>query len=152
MEEKKLLVRPMSEKDLSDVLEIEKQGFISPWTESQFLYELNENPVATLMVLTYGEKVIGFVDFWITFDSACINQIAVIKELRGHKLGKLLMIDTIARIEGVEEVKAITLEVRVHNDVAINFYLSFDFDIVLTKKQYYDNGDDAYYMMKVVKE
>lgn len=83
---------------------------------------------------------------------ACINQIAVTKELRGHKLGKLLMTDTIARIEGVEEVKAITLEVRVHNDVAINFYLSFDFDIVLTKKQYYDNGDDAYYMMKVVRE
>lgn len=49
----------MSEKDLPDVLEIENQGFISPWTESQFLYELNENPVATLMVLTYGEKVIG---------------------------------------------------------------------------------------------
>ena len=89
-----------------------------------FIYELEENDLATIMVLTYADVVIGYCDFWITFDSAAINQIAIKKELQGHKLGRLLMEDTLARVDGVDEVKAITLEVRTQNERAINF-LSF---------------------------
>lgn len=151
MEEKRLLVRPMAEDDIADVLAIEQASFKNPWTEAQFHYEIKDNPVATSMVLTYANKVIGYVDFWITFDSACINKIAIHESLRGHQLGKLLMQDTMLRLEHSDEVKAITLEVRVSNERAIQFYTDFGFDIVVTKKQYYEDGEDAYYMVKVVK-
>lgn len=149
---KRLVVRPMELKDLPAVMEINLSNFTEPWSEANFRYELEENEFATLMVLTYADVVIGYCDFWITFDSATINQIAVRKEVQGHRLGRLLMEDTLARIEGVDEVKAVTLEVRTMNERAIKFYLSYGFDIVLTKKQYYSNGDDAYYMMKVIRE
>lgn len=149
---RRLLVRPMVKEDLPMVMLINNENFTEPWSEKNFLYELEENDLATIMVLTYADVVIGYCDFWITFDSATINQIAVKKELQGHKLGRLLMEDTLARVQGVDEVKAITLEVRVQNERAIKFYLSYGFDIVLTKKKYYSNGDDAYYMMKVVKD
>lgn len=149
---KRLLVRPMQKDDLDAVMAINKENFVDPWTEKNFLYELEENEFATIMVLTYADIVIGYCDFWVTFDSAAINQIAVKKDLQGHGLGRLLMEDTLARIAGVDEVQAVTLEVRTHNERAIKFYLSYGFDISLTKKHYYENGDDAYYMMKVMKE
>ncbi len=149
---RRLLVRPMTRDDLPMVLSINNENFTEPWNEKNFIYELEENEFATVMVLTYADVVIGYCDFWVTFDSAAINQIAIKKELQGHQLGRLLMEDTIARIQGVDEVKVITLEVRTENEVAIKFYLSYGFNIALTKKNYYTNGDDAYYMMKVVRE
>lgn len=151
-EKRKLMVRPLVEEDIKEVVEIGNEVFIDPWNEKQFLYELKDNDFATLMVVTYADKIVGYVDFWVTFDSATISQIAVRKSLQGKGLGKLLFADTIARIEGVDEVNTITLEVRVGNEAAINFYLDHGFDIVLTKKGYYENGEDAHYMMKVVKE
>lgn len=150
--EKRLLVRPMAIEDLASVMIINKENFTEAWSEQSFLYELNENEFATIMVLTYADVVIGYCDFWVTFDSATINQIAIKKELQGNKLGRLLIEDTLARINGVDEVKVVTLEVRTQNERAINFYLSYGFDILLTKKKYYTNGDDAFYMMKVMKE
>lgn len=149
---KRLIVRPMERQDLQAVMNINLENFTEAWSEQNFLYELEENDLATIMVLTYADIVIGYCDFWITFDSATINQIAIKKELQGHQLGRLLMEDTLARVSGVDEVKAITLEVRTQNERAIKFYLSFGFNIVLTKKNYYSNGDDAYYMMKVIKD
>ena len=41
-----------------------------------------------------------------------------------------------------------TLEVRVSNYKAINFYKKHGFSTILTKEKYYENGEDAYYMMK----
>lgn len=152
MEEKRLLIRPMADTDIEDVLAIEQASFVNPWTLEALRYELHENPVATVMVLTYANKVIGYVDFWITFDSACINKIAIHESLRGHQLGKVLMQDTLLRLENSDEIKAITLEVRVSNERAIRFYTDFGFEIVVTKKQYYEDGEDAHYMVKVVKE
>jgi len=149
---RRLLVRPMVKEDLAAVLAINFENFTEPWSEQNFIYELEENPVATIMVLTYADVIIAYCDFWVTFDSATINQIAVKKELQGNQIGSILIEDTLARIEGVEEVKTITLEVRTQNERAIKFYLKYGFDIVLTKKQYYSNGDDAHYMMKVIRE
>src|SRR5574344_1400410 len=97
--EKRLVVRPMTHEDMSAVMEINRGNFLEPWKEENFRYELDENEFATVMVLTYSDVVIGYCDFWITFDSATINQIAVRKEMQGHRLGRLLMEDTLARIE-----------------------------------------------------
>ena len=51
-----------------------------------------------------------------------------------------------------KRVRTITLEVRVSNENAIKFYKKHGFEIVTTKPHYYDNGEDAYYMMLEVKE
>lgn len=94
----------------------------------------------------------GFATFWITFDSVAIVQFAIHPLLQGKGLGKLLMAHFLDRIEKLEEVKAITLEVRTHNDPAIALYLNHGFQIINTKKKFYTNGDDAYYMVKVIRE
>ncbi|MCF0116708.1 MAG: ribosomal protein S18-alanine N-acetyltransferase [Bacilli bacterium] len=144
-----MIIRSMEEKDLAAVLDINAISFISPWTQQQFLYEMKENEFAHLFVADYDGIVIGYIDFWITFDSGCINHIAVLPNLKRRGVGTILLTDAIARMTNAG-VSNITLEVRHHNESAINFYKRHGFKEVCVKKSYYDNGDDAIYMMKEV--
>ena len=146
-----MLIRPMTKKDLNKVLAIENDSFISPWNDKQFNYELNENPYAILLVADYKGVICGFIDFWITFDVAQVNQIAVLSSLRKKGIGQVLMQDMINRVTNAG-VNKITLEVRTQNDKAIALYEKFGFKEALIKKGYYDNGDDAKFMIKEVGE
>lgn len=146
-----MLIRPMTEEDLEKVLAIENSSFISPWNKEQFLYELNDNPYAVLMVADYEGVICGFIDFWITFDVAQLNQIAVHEALRRKGIGEVLLQDMINRVCR-QDVNRITLEVRTHNEKAISLYKKYGFKEELIKKHYYDNGDDAIFMIKEVGE
>ncbi len=143
-------IRPMTEQDLEKVLQIENESFISPWNLEQFQYELNENPYAILLVADYEGVICGFIDFWITFDVAQLNQIAVLPSLRKKGIGTVLLQDMLNRVEPL--VNKITLEVRIHNENAWKLYEKMGFKKELVKKSYYDNGDDAIFMIKEVGE
>ncbi|MDY0214577.1 MAG: ribosomal protein S18-alanine N-acetyltransferase [Bacilli bacterium] len=151
MEEKKLIIRPMTFSDIDAVDQIAHLVFPDPWPKSSYTSELN-NDLAYFFVMTYAEVVIGYIHFWVTFDSVAIVQFAIHPALQGKKLGSLLMAHFLDRVERLEEVRAITLEVRTHNEPAIALYLNNGFNIITTKKKFYSNGDDAYYMVKVVRE
>lgn len=143
-------IRPMTEQDLEKVLQIENESFISPWNLEQFQYELKENPYAILLVADYEGVICGFIDFWVTFDVAQLNQIAVLPSLRKKGIGTVLLQDMLNRVEPL--VNKITLEVRIHNENARKLYEKFGFKEELVKKSYYDNGDDAIFMIKEVGE
>jgi ribosomal-protein-alanine N-acetyltransferase len=150
-EEKKLIIRPMTFSDIEAVNDIAHLVFPDPWPLSSYTDELN-NDLAYFFVMTYAEVVIGYIHFWVTFDSVSIVQFAIHPKLQGKKLGTLLMAHFLDRVERLEEIRAITLEVRTHNDPAIALYLNHGFNIITTKRKFYSNGDDAYYMVKVVRE
>ncbi len=151
MEEKRLLIRPMTKEDIPAVDAIARLVFPDPWPLESYTSEL-ANELAYFYILTYADVVIGYCHFWITFDSASIVQFAIHPALQGKKLGTLLMEHFLDRIDTVEEVKTVTLEVRTKNEPAINLYLSHGFHIITTKRGFYTNGDDAYYMVKVIRE
>jgi ribosomal-protein-alanine N-acetyltransferase len=142
-----MIIRPMKKSDLPQVMAIEKVSFLAAWSETQFLYELKENPFSSLFVAEENDTILGFIDFWITFDSGCINQIAVLPGLRQKGIASIMMQDALGRLAG-QGVKNVTLEVRTHNANAIKLYEKFGFAARLIKKAYYDNGDDAVYMEK----
>lgn len=146
--DKKLIVRQMEEKDLPAVYEISKTTLLDIWSFEDYKKELFENSFATLLVLTYDDVVIGFIDFWVTYNSATIAQIAIHEQLQGKKLGSILIDDMISRLTSLGDVEVVSLEVRTNNKQAINFYLKHGFEISVTKKKYYKNGDDAYYMLR----
>ncbi len=137
----------MTKEDLPQVLSLDQKSFISPWDKGQFLYELEENPYAFLFVAKEDDKVVGLIDFWITFEFGSINQIAVLPEYQKKGIGSSLLREAFKMMleEGVYEV---TLEVRIHNKQAISFYESHGFQTKLIKERYYDNGDDAYFMVR----
>ena len=150
-------IREAEDKDLPAIMEIERLCFIhGVWKEENILYELHENPVAHFWVIELAinendkYQVVGFCDYWETFDSATICQIAVHPYLQHKQLGSAMM-DEIYNDCYAKKIQNITLEVRVSNTPAINFYKKHGFKIETTKPHYYDNGEDAYYMILQVK-
>ena len=144
-------VRKMFLKDIPEVVNIEKELFTTPWDEDAYRYELRDNPFATYLKMTIKEtnEIIGYIGFWITFEKSQITKLGIAKKYQGYKLSKLLMADCIKRITnyGCENI---TLEVRVSNQKAISLYHQFGFKDLTIRKKYYDNGEDAILMEKVL--
>ena len=145
-------IRKMTPNDLPQVMEIENLCFKAPWKETDLLYEMDGNPVSNIWVIELSndalgiKHVCGFSDYWNTFDSGTICQIAIHPELQGNKLGSELMKEIIADAKA-KKVRTLTLEVRATNEKAIKFYLKHGFNISHVKEQYYSNGEDAIYMI-----
>lgn len=123
----------MELKDIPTILTISEESFIKPWTEEQLLRELDAktSPFSHSFVLEYGEIIIGFINFWLTFESATINLIAIRSFAKRHGLGSLLLQDALTRIGQIGTIQTVTLEVRTHNIEAINFYQKHGFSILL---------------------
>jgi len=138
-------IRPATMQDLSTILTIENLSFPSPWTEPHFLYELKENPYAFLLVAEAEGFVVGYIDFWITFQQAQINNLAVMPHLRQRGIGKTMLMDSVERIKKAG-CQSITLEVRVSNTIAQKLYGTYGFKKLIKKSHYYADGEDAWLM------
>ena len=150
-------VREAVDTDVPAILEIENLCFVAPWKEKDIHYEMHENPVSHFWVIELENKeqniksVVGFCDYWHTFDSATIAQIAVHPQLQHKQLGSAMM-DEIVNDCYAKKVRTLTLEVRENNEKAIKFYLKHGFKKELVKPNYYSNGDNAIYMILNVQE
>lgn len=141
-------IRKAKISDLEAIKEIEDESFINPFTKEDLLYEISQNPVSNFLVLEKDGLVVGFIDYWVTFDSATIDQIAVKKSERNQGFAKILLEKSINDLKELGEVSFFTLEVRTSNEPAINLYKNFGFQKVTIKEKYYDDGEDAIYMIK----
>lgn len=147
----KTIVRRTIPSDLSSIMAIENASIKNPYSEQQMLYELTENPVAYLYSAVVDSEVVGFIDFMITFNSATITQIAVKEEFRSKGIGNLLLGQMLKDCRAqAEPVEYITLEVRQSNVRAQKFYKKHKFEQIVVKKSYYDDGEDAIYMVRSI--
>lgn len=141
-------VRPMKESDLNVIMYLENTCFVAPWGLKDVKYELKDNPVSNLWVIESDlTGVVGFVDYWITFDSATVCQICINPVYQRKGLGSMLIEEMIKDCR-TENVRNITLEVRDHNVAAIKLYEKYGFKKTIVKEGYYTNGDNALYMIK----
>lgn len=142
--------RFVTKNDFDSVQQIENECFKEPYSVEDLKYEFDENPVNRIIVAENEGKVIGFIDYLITFNSATIMQVAVTKEFR--KLG--IATQLLAEMEKTfpknidEIVESITLEVRESNQAAKNLYKKNGYEIVVLKSHYYKDGENAIYMVK----
>ncbi len=138
----------MEEKDLDIIESIEKQVFPhSSWNKDQYYYEISTNPVALPFVLTDGENILGYYSIWEMFGYMTIATIAVNPQYQGKGYGNIIMEDIIERSKKLGK-KSIDLEVRVSNQKAINLYKKYGFTFSHIRKGYYNDGEDAYFMIK----
>lgn len=142
-----MIVREANSNDVDGIFNIEKECFIKFYSKEDILYEINDNPVSIMLVLIDNEKIVSYFDFWITFDSSTICRIATLKKYQRKGFAKILFDDAI-KILQENKVETMTLEVRKSNERAINFYKNNGFIFITTKPKYYDDGEDALYMMK----
>ena len=140
-------IRDLACNDIDRVMEIESKTFVAPWKKEEMLYEFKENKFSNMAVILVDDYIVGFYDYWHTFDSATIAQIAVDPAYQRKHLGSLLM-EEIIKDARAKKVRTITLEVRKNNEKAVKLYQKFGFIQTLVKEKYYSNGDDALYMIK----
>lgn len=144
-----MLIRKATLDDIDEICLMESL-FVKPYTKQQVKYEIVENPTSNILLAVSDENpklIYGFIDFWITFDSATICQIAVKKEYQNQGVASMLLNESYMILKA-NDVLFYTLEVREHNTNAINLYLKHGFTKVTTKEQYYANGENAIYMLK----
>jgi ribosomal-protein-alanine N-acetyltransferase len=140
--------REMREDDLEQILILEKELFTSCWKEEDYLYELNENPYSTLIVIEEKDEIIAYGGVWCLFDQGQITTIGVAKKYQGQGYSKILM-DELIKIAVENHCETISLEVRISNFKAISLYQNYGFININTRKNYYaDNNEDAFLMMK----
>lgn len=142
-----MIIRPANHADLDTILRIEMETFDSPWTRDHFVYELDQNPFSFVFVAEEKGYVVGYVDWWKTFEVGQLNNLAVAKPLRGKGIGRTLLMDTLVRMKEASCERSI-LEVRISNTSAIQLYESVGYIKSHLKKQYYENGEDAWAMIK----
>ncbi|MFP4200021.1 MAG: ribosomal protein S18-alanine N-acetyltransferase [Clostridia bacterium] len=142
-----ITLRPMEAGDIPHVLEIERRSYPTPWSETAFRSEITHNTSADYVVATHCEKVIGYAGMWLFLFEAHVTNIAVHPDYRGRKVGAQLLLGLMGRAL-LRGLKRMTLEVRVSNALAQDFYESYGFQFVKLKKGYYtDTGEDALVML-----
>ncbi|MBQ1900564.1 MAG: tRNA (adenosine(37)-N6)-threonylcarbamoyltransferase complex transferase subunit TsaD [Erysipelotrichaceae bacterium] len=141
------MIELLKEEDLDQVLEIESDSFANPWSKKNFLSEIANNDLSEIYVDIVDGKVVAYGDLWYMFENCDLTKIAVRRSERnkgyGHKMMKHLI--AAARRRGCEFMH---LEVNVNNKEALGLYESDGFEVVRTRKRYYENGDDAYDMIR----
>lgn len=135
--------------DLPEILEIERASYPTPWTEKMFIDEMRIKLAQCLVVKIEieGKPVIAaYIVFWLVADEIHLHNLAVKKEFRRQGLGCNLMA-LMKDIGGQLGATRQTLEVREHNEAAINLYRKCGFAVKGRRPKYYsDTSEDALIM------
>lgn len=158
-------IRPMAEDDLDQVVAIDKMSFSLPWPSHSFRYEVLENDVSQQWVAEVNfpqaetdsattqsdpdrktSAVVGMIVVWLILDEAHIATIAVHPRYRRLGIGRKLLLAALHECAAQGALTA-TLEVRETNQIAIDMYRKFGFEVVGRRKRYYnDTNEDAILM------
>lgn len=135
-------VRALTQKDLDDVLAIERASFADPWSEDLFAQELGREDRIWLAA-EEGTRVVGYAGVMITGAEADLMDIAVAQERRRRGIARSLLWG-VARMAAERDVQRLTLEVRPSNVEALGLYASCGFDQVGRRAGYYpETREDA---------
>ena len=130
----------MRTKDLSQVVLIERNAQISPWSRLSFEESLTKKNICR--VLEINEEIIGYHVVSPIADELHILNIVTTPRLQGLGLGHRLMHD-ILEIAETQALNRIFLEVRAGNEVAQNLYLQWQFKQISLRKAYYRSSASA---------
>lgn len=134
-------IRRADERDIGEIMIIEKMSFTSPWTVDFFRCELY-NPVSYFYIIEVRKLLAGYIIVWILKNEAHIANIAIHPDFRKRGYGEYLLRWAIERFRK-KGAATITLEVNEKNNAARNLYDKMGFKIVGKKAKYYENNDDA---------
>ena len=140
-------ILPMSKEDIESVVEIEKEAYGNHhWAKSSFYEEMSNNLAKYYVAKISDGTIVGYAGTWHIIDEGHITTIAVKNEhLRKH-IGEGI-IKAIIEDCYKNNIKYLTLEVRVSNIPAIKLYEKYGFKSLGTRKGYYqDNDEDALIM------
>ena len=143
-----MIVRSWEEKDLDEILVIERSSFKDPFTREMLVWDLNGLYTHTFLI-EEGGQVCGYASMMALFEDAEVGNVAVAEAFRGRGYGKILMeaMHEKARSHSAERM---LLEVRPSNTPARRLYEGLGYIPVGLRKGYYADGEDAIVMEKKI--
>lgn len=140
-------IRRMTPEDAALVSEIERQSFSTPWSSQGFLDALAQECTVFLVAEESDEVIAGYVGMYVSLDEGEITNVAVRPDLRGQGIAKVLLKELLSYAQS-HGITRIVLEVRVSNAAAIGLYEGFGFEIIGTRKGFYEfPREDAHIMV-----
>lgn len=147
-----LSFRRAQREDVARVMEIESDGFKHPWSKELIERELDHAWSRLLLACERdaggGERVVGYIVFWLVHDEVHVLNVATALEVRRRGVGRALMIA--AEEEGrARGARLATLEVRRTNTPALELYRAIGYRQVGVRPNYYaEEHEDAIVMVK----
>jgi len=139
-------IRPAQTGDLDEIARIEHESFLIPWKREFFESELSE-PYRYARVLGGVEGVVpgvgGYLFAVSLYEEFHVNKIATDPRVRHRGHGRELLEDALSRARAIG-AGAVTLEVRLSNLPAREFYRSYGFREAYRRRAYYQDGEDAF--------
>ena len=142
-----ITISPMSKDDVESVVQIESEAYGKHhWAKSSFYDEMSNNLAKYYVAKLPDGELVGYAGTWHIIDEGHITTIAVKKEYLRNHIGEAI-IQKIIEDCYKNNIKYLTLEVRVSNTPAIKLYEKYGFQSLGTRKGYYqDNNEDALIM------
>ncbi len=140
-----MIIRKMTDEDLSEVCAIEQETFSDPWSEEDFCDSMKEPNNAYLVVEIEG-RIAGYCGYWGICEEGYIYNVAVKKEYRRLHIGQQMMKALLKDAES-RGVTSLTLEVRISNEAAILLYEGLGFERVGVRKDFYSKPKEAAVIM-----
>ena len=139
------LIRNIEEGDLDQILEIEKQTSLHPWSLKTFEGEIKNKNSLNLVLSRENGELISYVFCWLYGQELEIQNIATHPAHRRKGYAKILLENTLKTACQKGAIKAF-LEVRVSNLNAIELYRQFGFEVRFLRKKYYSDQENALQM------
>ncbi|MGN0204000.1 MAG: ribosomal protein S18-alanine N-acetyltransferase [Coprococcus sp.] len=145
-----MMIRPMEEKDILQVLDIEEESFGDPWSEQAFRDSLKQSEARFLIAQDSVLGIIGYCCSYRALDEAEIVNVAVRSDCRNRGIGNCL-VEQMIQEDVSDGVRYFILEVRKSNFAAQHVYGKLGFVEVGIRKNFYDRPvEDAVIMRKEI--
>ena len=137
-----LRLRDVEWTDLRRLARLESELFADDaWSEQVWWAELAARPRRDYVVaVDRADAVLGYAGLDVAGDTADVMTIATTTSARGSGVGRWLLDELLARAAG-HGVKAVLLEVRADNLAARRLYDRTGFELISTRRRYYQPGD-----------
>lgn len=139
-----ITIEKMTKEHLEQIKNILMTEFDEFWNANVLEKEL-ENPLSDYIVAINENEVVGYAGLWQPCDEGHITNIVTKLDKRGNKIASK-MLEELIKIAKNKNLKCVTLEVNVHNEIAINLYKKYNFKEIGKRPKYYYNMDDALIM------
>ncbi len=148
-----VVIAPMTEDDLGEVMAIELRSFPNPWAPVAFATELRHNGDATYAVARDAEgRVRGYIGWWVVDGRGLITHVAVDSTVRRKGLGTLLVECALDQAI-MRDAHEMSLQFRESNEKARALYRSVGFGETGRIPDYYASPtEDAIIMTMPLEE
>ena len=139
-----MILRKAKNSDINSIVNIEKTSYKKPyWNENFLKYLFNNSTTDSAWIFEVKKNIIGFLIEQRCLDEISILNVAVDKKYQNNGFGKKI----VSQYLSILPINSIVfLEVNINNYIARKIYTSLNFEKVDSRKNYYNNDEDALIM------